>query len=108
MAFTIKQNDLRPNLPFQLFQADGVTPLNLTAATSVSLAVRSKGGAVKFKKACTLVTPASGLGYYDWADDDTDTAGQFEYEFEILWNDGSPQTVPVDKYLELTIVDDIA
>jgi hypothetical protein len=103
----MKQGDLRPNLPFQLFQADGVTPLDVSTATSVSIVVRAKGGALKFKAECDLTDAAEGEGIYDWVEGDTDTAGAFEYEFEILWNDGSPQTVPVDKYLDLTIVDDI-
>lgn len=108
MAFIIKQGDLRPNLPFQIFEADEVTPLDLTTATSVSIVVRKKGDTVVlFKDTCDLTNAAQGLGVYDWKVGDTAEAGQMEYEFEILWQDGSPQTVPVDRYLEMTIVDDI-
>ena len=108
MAFTMKQNDTRPNLPVQFFQADGTTPLDLTTATSVSIVIRQKGQqAVKLKRAITITDAAGGEGEFDWQTGDTDTVGDFEYEFEILWNNGDIQTVPAFGYLELSIIDDI-
>jgi hypothetical protein len=110
MAFSIKQGDTVPNIPFQVFQPDGVTPANLTGAT-VRIVVRTKGGnnatPVLFKKPCVLTSAATGVGYYDWETGDTSAAGAFEYEFEITYGDGEIQTVPVDSYLDLVIVDDI-
>lgn len=110
MAFRIKQGDTLPNLPFQIFEPDGVTPTNLTGAT-VNMVVRTKPGTnatpVLFKKPCTLTSAALGQGVYDWDDGDTDVGGNFEYEFEITWPDTNVQTVPVDTYLDLVIVDDI-
>lgn len=115
MAFRIKQNDTLPNLPFQIFKPDGTTPQDLTDATSVNIVVRTKGAAPNaapaFKKPCTLLDQAvaenEGWGFYDWVAADTAVAGNFEYEFEIVWSDGEIQTVPVDSYLDLVIVDDI-
>lgn len=110
MAFRIKQGDTVPNIPFQVFEPDGVTPANLTGAT-VRIVVRTKGGSNAtpplFKKPCVLTTPADGIGHYDWDEGDTDIGGNFEYEFEITFGDGNIQTVPVDSYLDLVIVDDI-
>lgn len=107
MAFTIKQNDTLPNLYFQLFQADKVTPLNVTGAT-IAIAVRGvSDGLLLFKSPCVLDDAANGLGYYDWAVADTATAGNFQYEFEITWASGDVQTVPVEGYFDLVIVDDI-
>jgi hypothetical protein len=108
VAFKIKQGDTRPNLPWQIFQSDGVTPLSLAAATSVSIVVRPKaGGAMTFKSACSILDAAQGSGIYDWSTGDTATSGDFHYEFEILWNNGDVQTVPVDGYFDLVVVDDI-
>lgn len=111
MAFTIKRNDLRPYLPFQFFQADGVTPLNVTSATAINFVCRVKGSTVddppKFKKLVTMTDAAQGLGEYRWSGTDTDTAGDFEYEFEITWPGPEPQTIPADSYFALVIVDDV-
>jgi hypothetical protein len=108
VAFKMKQGDTRPNLPFQMFQPDKVTPLSLAAATSVSIAVRPKNDVtMTFKKACVITDVDLGTGYYDWDVGDTAIAGNFQYEFEIVWNNGDIQTVPVDGYFDLVIVDDI-
>ena len=114
MAFKMKQNDTLPMLPFRILQPDGVTPQDLTLATSVSMVVRVKGSAPTapplFKKPCTMLAQSGGnigRGYYNWDPADTATAGAFEYELEIIWNDGEIQTVPADSYLDLVIVDDI-
>lgn len=107
MAFIIKRGDLQPNLPFQILKPDKTTPQPLTDASTISLVLRHKGGAFIFKKLCVIDNVASGLGHYDWASGDTDEAGDYEYEFEIIWNTGDPQTVPVDSYFALTIVSDI-
>lgn len=107
MPFLLKQHDLKPRLNFQFFQPDGTTPLNLTTATSVSIVLKMKGGSFIAKRAVTIQTPATGICYYDWTLTDTDVAGTLQYEFEIIWNDGDPQTVPVDTYLEATITADL-
>ena len=115
MAFKIKQNDTLPTLPFRILQPDGLTGQNLTDVAEINMIVRTKGAASTapplFKKVCTILDqsiPANvGWGYFAWAASDTATAGNFEYEFEIEWDDGAIQTVPADSYLDLVIVDDI-
>lgn len=108
MAFKIKQGDTRPNLPFQIFQPDQVTPLDLSAVDTISIVVRPKsGGVMTFKKECTITDVALGKGIYDWETGDTATVGDFQYELEILWVNGDVQTVPVDGYFDLVVVDDI-
>src|ERR1044072_2092533 len=101
MAFTMKRNDLRPYLDAQFFEPDGVTPLDLTSATAVFMVCRLKGTAPadppKFKKECDIAAPpTSGVVQYRWEDTDTDTVGQFEYEFEIQWPGVEAQTLPQD------------
>ncbi len=111
MAFVVKRNDRLPALPFQFFQADGITPLNLTAAISVKIVVRPKTAGLddppKFKSACQIINAVQGTGQYNWGAADLDTAGAFEYEFEIEWPGPLLQTIPSDSYLELTVMDDI-
>jgi hypothetical protein len=115
MAFTIKQNDTLPNLPFKIFQPDGITAQNLSNVEEINIVVRTKGGTpaspVTFKKPCVILdqgVPANvGWGYYNFDPSDTATPGSYEYEFEIEWDDGNIQTVPVTGYLDLVIVDDI-
>lgn len=111
MAFIIKRNDLRPYLPFRFFEPDGVTGLDVSAATEINLVCRAVGAGVeaapKFKKPVDMTNAAAGIGEYRWSADDTDTPGQFEYEFEITWPGGEPQTIPADSYFQLTVVDDV-
>ena len=111
MAFFIKRNDLLPTLPVQFFEADGVTPLPMESAVAVNMVCRAKGAGVddppKFKKPLTLLDAATSLYEYRWSGTDTDTAGDFEYEFEIEWPGTKPQTIPADSYFTLTVVDDI-
>jgi hypothetical protein len=111
MAFNIKRNDLRPYLPAQFFQPNGVDPLPLDQALAVNIVVSPKGAAPedppKFKKACVITDALAGQIEYRWSGTDTDTAGDFSYEFEISWPNAEPQTIPADAYLDLVIVDDL-
>lgn len=114
-TFKIGQNDLRPYLPFWFFEPDGVTPLDISGAT-VEIVVAPKQSATaevvapaKFRKACAIIDAPGGAGEYRWSADDTDTPGDFSYQFKILWpgTTTEPQTVPVDYYLDLLITDDL-
>ena len=111
MAFTIKQNDLRPYLPVKFYEPDAITPMDLSGATSVSMVVRSKSALVtdppKIKRAMTAVNALIGEFEFRWVSGDTDTVGEFNYEFEIMWPLTKPQTIPADSYLTLIVVDDL-
>ena len=52
---------------------------------------------------------AAGEGEYRWSSGDTANSGSFSYQFKILWpgTTTEPQTVPVDSYLDLLILDDL-
>jgi hypothetical protein len=111
VAFKIKRNDRRPYLDAQFFQPDGITPLNISSASKVSMVCRLKGTGVddppKFKADCIVVDAALGRVQYRWSATDTDTPGTFEYEFEISWTGGELQTLPQDGYFSLIILDDV-
>lgn len=112
MPFIIKQNDKRPYLTFQFFQADGTTPLDVSSATEINFVMRlTAGGAAnptKIKSACVMTNAIQGIGEYRWGgEEDTADAGMFEYEFEITWANGDIQTIPADGYFTLQIIDDL-
>lgn len=121
MAFLMKRGDLRPYLPAVLEKpkpgvanpnpasaADWEPLVEIADATSINFVMRRKGDpAVVVKRPATIVDVASGAIEYHWQASDTAEAGEFEYEFEILWPGAEPQTVPVDGYYLLTIIEDI-
>jgi hypothetical protein len=108
VAFIIKQHDLLPNLPFQILDAAGA-PRDCSDVDTVSLVMKPKTGTLPapFKKECSFTNVATGVGIYDWDSGDTDTSGTMSYEFELVFLNGDIQTVPVDRFLELTIQPDL-
>lgn len=113
MAFTIKQGDTAPAYVVDLQENTDTTPtaLDLTDATSVTFKMRLAGAAASAAPVVdgdmTITTPATGRITYEWVTGDTDVAGTYEAEFEILWDDLTIETVPNDSYLSIIIVDDL-
>jgi hypothetical protein len=64
----------------------------------------------------TISNAAGGEITYNWGTADTNTAGDYEAEVEVLWNDGKPETFPggqngtddASGYWPIRIKDDIA
>jgi hypothetical protein len=92
-------------------------PVNLTTAGTVVFNMRSSGGAVKVSRGtCSITDAANGEVTYAWGTADTNTAGAYEAEVEVLWNDAKPETFPggpsggdnSTAYWSITIADDIA
>ena len=121
MAFEIKQGDRRPVFVVVLkddFGEPTEAVVDLTNAGHVSgtafFNMRvAGGGAVKINRGTASITNAAGGEVtYNWGAADTDTAGSYEAEVEIIWNDGKPETFPngptAGSYFEITITDDIA
>lgn len=115
-VFKIGQHDLRPYLPFTLYESDGTTPLVLPPDATVDIVVAAKqtpeasvATAAKFRKECVMLDLDTGEGEYRWETGDTATAGSFSYQFKIMWpgTTTEPQTVPIDSYLDLLILDDL-
>ena len=105
--FEIKRNDLRPVLIANLVDAEGA----IVALTGASLRFHmKKAGATttKVDAAATITTAASGLVRYTWLSGDTDTHGDYEGEFEVTYSGGDMQTFPVNGYIPISILADLA
>ena len=121
MAFEIKQGDRRPLFVVVLkddFGEPTEAVVDLTTATAAFFNMRlQNGGAVKVNRGTATITNAAGGEVtYTWGTADTDTAGNYEAEIEIAWNDGKPETFPGGPsgttdgtgYWQIVISDDIA
>lgn len=114
MAITVKQSVTRPVLGYTLNDTSSGTAvaINLTTATSVTFKARSSSAAVtdppKIDSAMTITNAANGGVEVTLTTTDTNTAGTYNVEFWIVWNDGGIEKVPNDGYNTLTIVDDLA
>lgn len=106
----MKQGDLLPTLQARLTRTDPVTLavsyVDLTAATDVNFLMKNAiSGLVVDNQNATrgnqMTTP--GLVEYTWQAGDTDAAGKFQGEFEVIWASGKPETFPGDSYLVINI-----
>lgn len=106
--FDIKQNDTTPSLVAILTPA-GKPDTKLEGAEEVFLIVRKKGstGEPKFKSLCVIVNDATGEVRYDWEATDTDTPGEYDFEFEIVWGPGKTESIPRVGYKSLDVEDDL-
>jgi hypothetical protein len=107
MALTFGQGDTLPNLPFIIKRPNG-TPRPLDDVDQIFFIMRNKANSsLILKEPCVLEDQedpdTQGWGYYDWEPGDLDTDGTMECQFEIHFEDGNIQTVPVGSYIELVI-----
>lgn len=104
--FSIKAHDRLPAFQVQLFI--GVTPLDLTNASSIKFIMKAAiGGAIKVNAAAVIVTPLTGVVRYDWAAADTDTIGDYTAEWEITWPGPKKQSVPTLTYHTISVLADL-
>jgi len=106
MTFYIKQNDTSPAIRATLRDGDGDV-INLDGAT-VRFHMRPIGSTtVKVDAAGTVIAPAGGIVQYSWSEEDTDTVGAYQAEFEVTYTGGNVETFPNDGYIRVEITDDI-
>jgi len=103
--FIIKRNDLSRSLKYYL-RANPAS--NFTGATGV-FNMRDKDGRVKIDRGTASLGNDAGGDYaqYDWQLGDTDTAGQYEGEFEVILASTKPETYPNDDYIDILIPKDL-
>src|SRR5678810_810097 len=91
--FTISAGDLLPVIQAQLVDENG-DPVSLASAT---VKFHMKQGALtpKVNAVATIVDAPTGMVKYDWVTADTDTAGEYDAEFEVTFTAGTkPLTFP--------------
>lgn len=110
MAFQLKQHDTRPIYIAQLMENVGLqneSPIDLTDAAAVHFLMRGKGVEIedvpKVNRPATIVTAVDGIVSYSWQPSDTDTIGEYNVEFEIIWSDGGRETVPNEGFNEVVV-----
>jgi len=104
----LKQNDVGGVIERTLRDGFGV-PANLTGATVVFSMRVKPAGTVKISAAgATLVTAVDGLVRYTFTAGNTDTADEYEAEFQATYSNGDVQSYPEDGYIPVVITDDIA
>jgi hypothetical protein len=106
-TFYIKQNDTASFLTRDLKDAFGA-PVNVTAAAVVfSMRVKPAGTVKVDEQGCTIVTAGIGRVRYEWTATNTNTADEYEGEFQVTYANGKIQTFPNDGYIPIVITDDI-
>lgn len=104
----LKQNDVGGVIERTLRDGFGV-PANLTGATMVfSMRVKPAGTVKISAVAASLVDAVVGLVRYTFTAANTDTADEFEGEFQATYSNGDVQTYPEDGYIPIVVTDDIA
>lgn len=89
-TFTIKRGDLHPPLRLQLIQ--NRQPIQLAGCT-VRLDM-ARSGVLKVSANFTVVSEAEGRVEYQWAEGDTDEAGEYHAEAVVVFPDQTTMTVP--------------
>ena len=107
--FYIKQNDTASFITRDLKDAFG-SPVNVTGASVVfSMRVKPAGTMKITRQPSVVVTAGTGRVRYEWASDgsDTNTADEYEGEFQVEYANGKIQTFPNDGHIPIVITDDV-
>lgn len=107
MPFTIKRNDTSPILQTVLSDANGVA-IDLTATTVKFYMKKYKASTAKINAGAAIVDEDAGIVRYEWQTGDTDTAGSYQAEFQITYNDGAVETFPNADFIQVDIINDLA
>ena len=105
--YFIKQGDTSPPIVAILKDAT-LSPVDLTGISGIKFIMTNKATAVKRVDApAVVVDAAGGRVRYDWATGDTDIPGGYKGEFEVHWPDGTYETFPNSKYINIKVTADL-
>ena len=105
--FYIKKDDTRPAIIANLTDANDAA-VNLTgAAVKFNMRV-DPAGSVKINLGSAIIEDAeAGQVSYPWTSSDTDTADDYEAEFQVTFVGGAVQTFPGRNWIAVHVIDDI-
>jgi hypothetical protein len=106
-TFSIKQNDLQPNVRAQLVFTDSTAP-NLTGVPLVTFRMRSRtSGALKIDAPAVVIDPTAAIVEYAWVAGDTDAIDSYDSEWIVSWPDGDKQTFPSNGFGRIDVTERI-
>ena len=106
-TFYIKQNDTASFITRDLKDAFGA-PVNVTgAAVKFSMRVKPAGTVKVDDQDAVIVTAGTGRVRYEWTAANTNTADEYEGEFQVPYANGKIQTFPNDGHIPIVVTDDI-
>lgn len=106
--FWIKKDDLRPNIEATL-EDENNNAVDLSNASSVDFHMKKfDSSSTKVDSSATITDAANGKVEYEWSSGDTDTAGDYIAEFEVMWSDSDPETYPNFENLHVRVFDEVA
>jgi len=106
MPFYITKGDRRPLFVVNLvddYNEPSESAVNLTTAGSANFSMRGPmvggvaAGTVINRLAGSITNAVQGEFTYPWSASDTTTAGTFQADTKVYWNDGKPETFPNSK-----------
>ncbi|MGS0745553.1 BppU family phage baseplate upper protein [Syntrophomonas erecta subsp. sporosyntropha] len=102
---TIKRGDTRHAIKAVLKDASGA-PVDLTGC-SVNFHMAPLNRPAVISRAAHIQDAVTGGVWFVWASGETDTAGIYRAEFEVVYRDGRRETFPNDGYISIQILDDL-
>ena len=106
-TFVIKRHARRPYLRLSVKDQNG-DAFDFTGALSVTFYMYTPAGTMKVSSPGVIVSPlTSGIIYYAWGATDTNTAGEYRAEFDVMYTGGEKLTIPVKGNLVVRIYDDL-
>lgn len=104
--FWMKQNDTLPSIEATLRDGSGAI-IDLTDST-VRFHMRGKSERIaKVDSPAVIVDPTAGTVRYDWSPEDTDTPGDYQFEWQVTYDDGPIVTCPNIGYNTLLIASEL-
>lgn len=105
--FTIKRHARRPYIRIAVKDKNG-DAFDLAGALTATFIMYDSEGVEKVSSPGVLASPLTdGVIYYAWGATDTDTAGQFRAEFDVVYTGGEKLTLPVKGALSVRIYEDL-
>lgn len=110
--FKIKRNDTLPALRVSVKTNGDLgqkTGYNLSGATGVTFTMVQQNCDFPkvFQQDGQFICQSGGTIQYNWQEGDTDTSGNYEGEFELIFSDGNKLSIPTIGNIKIEIFNDL-